>query len=55
MRKILGKKKCACGRLIIIANKKRRDRLICGTCKTYGLEESKKQYEELKISIKEKK
>lgn len=42
--KILGKKKCACGRMIIIANKDRRQKLICSTCKTYGLKISKRLY-----------
>lgn len=46
--KILTKKKCKCGRLIITAKKDKRRKLVCATCKTYGLEESKKQFKEVK-------
>jgi len=56
--KMLGKKKCECGRKIIVARKDGRlsgvPNPVYSTCKTYGLKESKRLFVEEQAQIKKK-
>lgn len=59
VKKCLGKKKCKCGRSIIV-KRSSEGKLssvpipVCGYCKTYGLEESKRLFVEENAMIKQK-
>lgn len=45
--KLLKKKKCKCGRFILVARKREREFKECGVCKKYGLIESKRIFSAL--------
>ena len=59
MNKLLGKKRCNCGRKVIVARDKS-GRLtsvptpVCSYCTTYGLEESKRLFVESDAMIRRK-
>ena len=57
--KSLGKKRCKCGRRIIVKRSKEGKltsvpQPVCGYCKTYGLEESKRLFVEENAMIKKR-
>ena len=58
VKKSLGKKKCKCGRRVVVQRTKEGRMPLetpeCSTCKTYGLEESKRLFIENFVKTKSK-